>query len=161
LSKLNHYREQCVDILAELIASLSEHEVEDEARAWIHYLNYVDEVIDIAQAYLSKNNESNNSAMATSDNLKSNLKLPKLELPKFYGDVMKFQNFWDQFEAAVDNNETLPDVQKFTYLRSVLGGVAYQTIDGFEVTNLPGQIITMLLTLLSIDLAESDLLFRH
>jgi hypothetical protein len=47
---------------------------------------------------------------------------------------MKFQNFWDQFEAAVHNNETLPDVQKFTYLRSVLGGVAYQTIDGFEVT---------------------------
>ena len=28
LSKLNHYREQCVDIRAELIASLSEHEVE-------------------------------------------------------------------------------------------------------------------------------------
>ena len=81
-----------------------------------------------------KNNERNNSATAKSDNLKSNLKLPKLELPKFYGDVMKFQNFWDQFEAAVHNNETLPDVQKYTYLRSVLGGVAYQTIDGFEVT---------------------------
>jgi hypothetical protein len=47
---------------------------------------------------------------------------------------MKFKNFWDQFEAAVHNNETLPDVQKFTYLRSVLGGVAYQTIDGLEVT---------------------------
>lgn len=72
LSKFNHYREQCVDIRAELIASLSEHEVEDEARAWINYLNYVDEVIDLAQAYLSKNNESNNSVTSTSDNLKSN-----------------------------------------------------------------------------------------
>ena len=30
LSKLNHYKVQCVDIRAELIAFLSEHKVEDE-----------------------------------------------------------------------------------------------------------------------------------
>ena len=58
-----------------------------------------------------------------------------MELPKFHGDVLKFQNFWDQFEAAVHKNPDLPDVQKFTYLRSVLDGVAYQTIKGFEVTS--------------------------
>jgi len=58
-----------------------------------------------------------------------------LELSKFHGDVLKFQNFWDQFEAAVHKNPGLPDVQKFTYLRSILDGVAYQTIAGFEVTN--------------------------
>ena len=28
----------------------------------------------------------------------------------------------------------MPTVQKFTYLRSVLEGIAYQTIEGFEVT---------------------------
>ena len=134
LSKLNHYREQCTDIRGELVASLSDHAVEDEATAWANYLNEVDNVIDLAQAYLSINSVSNNSGASTSDITKSNLKLPKLELPKFYGDVMKFQNFWDQFEAAVHTNETLPDVQKFTYLRSVLGGVAYQTIEGFEIT---------------------------
>ena len=131
LSKLNHYREQCTDIWGELIASLSDHAVEGEATAWANYLNEVDNVIDLAQAYLSINSESNNSGASTSDITKSNLKLPKLELPKFYGDVMEFQNFWDQFEAAVHTNEILPDVQKFTYLRSVLGGVVYQTIEGF------------------------------
>ena len=47
-------------------------------------------------------------------------------MPKFDGDGLKFQNFWDQFEAAV---------QKFTYLRSVLEGVACHTIKGFEVTS--------------------------
>ena len=50
------------------------------------------------------------------------------------GDVLKFQNFWDQFEAAVHDNDDLPNFQKFTYLRSVLTGNALQTIDGFEVT---------------------------
>ena len=29
----------------------------------------------------------------------------------------------------------MPDVQKFTYLRSALEGVAYHTIEGFEVTS--------------------------
>ena len=29
----------------------------------------------------------------------------------------------------------MPTVQKFTYLRTVLEGIAYQTIDGFEVTS--------------------------
>ena len=34
----------------------------------------------------------------------SHLKLPRIELPKFSADVLKFQDFWDQFEAAVHNN---------------------------------------------------------
>ena len=58
-----------------------------------------------------------------------------MELPKFDGDVLKFQNFWDLFEAAVHDNDNVPDVQKFTYLRSALEGVAYHTIEGFEVTS--------------------------
>ena len=62
------------------------------------------------------------------------MKLPKLELPTYSGDLLKFQNFWDQFEAAVHNNDDLPDIQKFTYLRSVLKGNALQTVEGFEVT---------------------------
>ena len=57
-----------------------------------------------------------------------------MELPKFQGDVLKFQNFWDRLEAAVHKNPDQPDVQKFTYLRSVLDGVAYHTIEGFGVT---------------------------
>ena len=48
--------------------------------------------------------------------------------------MLKFQNFWDQFEAAVHDNDDLPNVQKFTYLRSVLTGNAWQTTEGFEVT---------------------------
>ena len=64
----------------------------------------------------------------------SNLKLLRIELPKFSGEVLKFQNFWDQFEAAAHDNDDLPNVQKFTYPSSVLTGNALQTIEGFEVT---------------------------
>ena len=65
---------------------------------------------------------------------RSNLKLPRIELPKFNGDVLKFQNFWDHFEAAIHSSDDLQKVQKFTYLRSVLTGNALLTIEGFEVT---------------------------
>ena len=48
--------------------------------------------------------------------------------------MLKFQNFWHQFEAAVYDNDDLPNVQKFTYLRLVLTGNTLQTIEGFAVT---------------------------
>ena len=37
--------------------------------------------------------------------------------------------------ASVHDNDNVPYVQKFTYLRSALEGVAYPTIEGFEVTS--------------------------
>ena len=94
--------------------------------------------IFIEQAYISKQSVSKVDEQTTSGSPKhkqSRLKLPKLELPKFDGDVLKFQNFWEQFEAAVHDNDNVPAVQKFTYQRSVLEGVAYHTIEGFEVTS--------------------------
>ena len=42
-------------------------------------------------------------------NLAQNLQLPKLTLPKFYGDVLTWQTFWDSFEAAVHLNPSLTD----------------------------------------------------
>ena len=37
------------------------------------------------------------------------VKLPKLVLPKYGGDVLEWSTFWDQFQAAVDSSD-LPDV---------------------------------------------------
>ena len=62
------------------------------------------------------------------------MKLPTLELPSFYGDVLKFSSYWDLFHCAVHENKNLSSVQKFTYLRSTLKGTVFKTIDGFEVT---------------------------
>jgi len=138
LEKLCNYRRLSVKLREVLITSLPEERVDDETLLWVTYLQSIDEAVDIAEAYLVKEKENIKSEGSTSDtstyNKQSNLKLPKLELPKFYGDFLKFQNFWDQYEAAVHNNDNLADVQKFTYLRSVLGGVAYQAIEGFEIT---------------------------
>ena len=61
-------------------------------------------------------------------------KLPKLELPKFGGDVLEWLNFWDQFSAVVDTKSDLPAVSKFTYLQSLLYGEAKTVICGLSTT---------------------------
>jgi len=49
--------------------------------------------------------------------------LPKLQLQNFFEDSLKWKEFWDSFESAVDSQH-IPDVQKFNYLLSVLKGSA-------------------------------------
>ena len=62
-------------------------------------------------------------------------RLPKLSLPTFGGDVAQWQSFWDSYEAAVHSNQTLSDVQKFNYLRSLLHDSASAAIAGLTLTN--------------------------
>ena len=46
------------------------------------------------------------------------VKLSKLNLPKFSGDVLQWPSFWDQFSVTVHDTD-LPVVSKFTYLMSL------------------------------------------
>ena len=62
-------------------------------------------------------------------------KLPKLTLPTFCGDVREWQTFWDIYECAVHLNTSLSDVQKFTYLRSLVDCAAQSCTAGFQLTN--------------------------
>ena len=61
------------------------------------------------------------------------VKLPKLNLPCFGGDVREWTSFWEQFEIAIDDSD-LPDVSKFTYLRSLLKSDAKQCIEGLSLS---------------------------
>lgn len=62
------------------------------------------------------------------------VKLPRLTLDKYYGDVSAWQGFWSQFEAAVHKNESLELVDKFNYLKSYVGGTAANAISGLSLS---------------------------
>ena len=62
------------------------------------------------------------------------VKLPKLQLPKFKGDVMEWTSFWDNFETHIDS-KTISNVTKFTYLQSCLEGDALNVVKGLKQTN--------------------------
>ena len=65
------------------------------------------------------------------------IKLPKLELQKFNGNILKWQEFWDSFEAFIHKNPNLQPVNKFNYLRAELEGDAsvHVVMSGLELTN--------------------------
>ena len=45
------------------------------------------------------------------------VKLPKLALCKFDGDIINWKGFWDQFLIAIHENDSLADIDKFSYLK--------------------------------------------
>ncbi|XP_064098123.1 uncharacterized protein LOC135209354 [Macrobrachium nipponense] len=59
----------------------------------------------------------------------TNVKLPKLELPKFSGEVTQWHSFWDQYTSHIDATD-LPVISKFTYLLSLLEGGAKNVVKG-------------------------------
>lgn len=61
------------------------------------------------------------------------VKLPKIDLPKFSGDVLNWMPFWESFQSAVGSAD-LPGVRKLTYLRSLLQGEAKRCIEGLPLS---------------------------
>ena len=64
----------------------------------------------------------------------SQIKLPKLDLPIFDGDIIHWQEFWDVFNVAVHEQE-VPKVTKFSYLKGSLRGAAATAIGGISITS--------------------------
>ena len=72
----------------------------------------------------------------TSSISSQNHRLPKLSLPTFTGNILEWQYFWDSFETTIHNNHTLTDVQKFSYLQSLLESEAMSVINGLNLSSL-------------------------
>ena len=64
----------------------------------------------------------------------SSVKLPKLSLPPFNGEITAWTAFWDSYESAIHSNLALSDIDKFNYLRSLLEKNAYDAIAGLSLT---------------------------
>ena len=63
------------------------------------------------------------------------VKLPKLSLKKFNGDLTRWTTFWDTFESAVHSNPSLTNIDKFNYLNSLLESAASDAISGLTLTS--------------------------
>ena len=70
----------------------------------------------------------------TSTTAADRVKLPKISLPHFRGDLLRWTAFWDSFESAVHSNDRLSEIDKFNYLRSLLEGTAYDAVAGLALT---------------------------
>lgn len=62
------------------------------------------------------------------------VKLPKLVIKKFNGDLTKWTKFWDAFSSSIDTNPALCGIDKFNYLISLLESAALEAITGLTPT---------------------------
>ena len=61
------------------------------------------------------------------------VKLPKLDVPKFDGNILNWRSFWEQFCVAVHDRTYLSDSEKLVYLQqSLKGGSAKSAIEGLS-----------------------------
>ena len=61
------------------------------------------------------------------------VRLPKLEVPTFDGDILHWQTFWEQFCVAIHDRCDISDTQKLVYLRhSLKDGTAKSAIEGLS-----------------------------
>jgi len=58
------------------------------------------------------------------------VKLPKLFLKRFNGDLAKWITFWDTYESTVHENPSLTSIDKFNYLSCLLESTAAEAISG-------------------------------
>ncbi|GFS40993.1 integrase catalytic domain-containing protein [Trichonephila inaurata madagascariensis] len=81
----------------------------------------------------SLNNSINGSSVSSNRNVNS-VRLPKLQIDKYFGDPCLWLEFWNKFQKSIDRNETLTKVDKFSYLKSLLGGGAGNVVNGFALS---------------------------
>ena len=63
----------------------------------------------------------------------NNVKLPKLEIPSFNGDLLNWRSFWEQFSISVHEKTNLSNTEKLVYLHQALkDGTAKHLIEGLS-----------------------------
>ena len=75
---------------------------------------------------------SNSSPPPVNESVK--VKLPKLEISKFNSDIINWQGFWDQFCSAIHENNSISNIDKFSYLKTFLCDSANATISGLSLS---------------------------
>ncbi|XP_046395239.1 uncharacterized protein LOC124162657 [Ischnura elegans] len=63
------------------------------------------------------------------------VRLPKLELPRFSGDSVKWMSFYNTFDTTIHQSLSLSRIEKFQYLNSCLQGEALELIRGLPLSD--------------------------
>ena len=64
------------------------------------------------------------------------IKLPKIDIPTFNGDMITWRTFWEQFDVSVHSRSDISKPEKLVYLRqSLRSGSAKNVIEGLSKTS--------------------------
>ena len=74
-------------------------------------------------------------APSTSATPADRIRLLKLSIESFNGEVTKWTPFWDSYDSSIHKNSSLNDIDKFNYLRTLLKGAAREAVAGLMLTS--------------------------
>ena len=138
IAKVNDCRDELVDIQRTLQDQKSPSEnvssvtvTEDKFNQMIQITAQMQQVL-IGQQQLQQQQQQDSQRNTFSS---SSVRLPKLEIPSFNGDTLRWTEFWDSFEATIHRNSSLSDVEKLNYLMSKLSGQAKNSVSGILLSN--------------------------
>lgn len=123
----------------EILQLLSNEECENELESTLirddlfrQYLVDMDSILEKAtlQSQISRTEVSSTKIV---ENTK--VKLPELTITKFDGNIVNWQGFWDQFDSSINSRQSISDIDKFNYLKSLLCDSACETISGLTLNS--------------------------
>ena len=122
----------------DIIDMIDEDHIDEDVEIATQFEIKVGKDLLTLKKFLKKHgNEKDSSEISfpTSSSRVTGVKLPKILIKKFNGDPINWQQFSDTFEATVHKNESLSNIEKFTYLKGYIEGPAAQCIEGIMLSN--------------------------
>ena len=129
--QLSDFKKELGDIRSE-VTSLCTPEESEELHAKISRLDK--DIFDLSLIIkrLLYNPEHTPEAVTPTHDARG-VRLPKLEVPTFNGNILQWQTFWEQFCVAIHNRSDISDTEKLVYLRhSLKDGKAKTVIEGLS-----------------------------
>ena len=140
LHLLHQYQEQLSDFKKELgdvrqtLLSLGVEEGDELETS----TNAIDKVLFDCSLQLKKllftlPNPISDPLMESSATMVTGVKLPKIDVPTFDGNILNWQMFWEQFSIAIHEHSSLSDTEKLVYLHhSLKDSAAKKVIEGLS-----------------------------
>lgn len=132
--QLQQYQEQLLDFKREIaeISNTSLSLTFEEADALSTKITVLEKKLFDCSLCHKELLHSDTPTLATHSDPKG-VKLPKLNVPLFDGNLLHWISFWEQFRISVHDRSTLTNAEKFVYLQqSLKGGMAKSSIDGLS-----------------------------
>jgi len=90
--------------------------------------------VKLKQEHMAMERKEIERKKAKEEEKRSHMKPPELTFPRFNGDILKWREFWDAFEATIHNIKEFSDIEKLNFLNNHLDGDAKLLIKGFQLT---------------------------
>ncbi len=126
--KLSEFKGELSDVRSELLS----HDLEETSELGELASRIGQRLFDCSLG-IKKLLRSRMSAPSTPVSDLKGVKLPKLDVPTYDGNILNWTTFWEQFTVAVHGHSSLSDTEKFAYLRhAVKSGTAKGVIEGLS-----------------------------